>query len=222
MFKWIKAAPDSLEIILVLLLAFGWFTAESTVSMVSAGNEPVLMDDVRIWVLLVQELVLGGLAALLLLLRGRRPGNYGCRVSVLLTVQGVLLGALTLVFLFILYVVIGLVLGDPAESSRPLVLKVSPVPGLLLVLIHPVFQEFFSAGYLITSLRERWGAPACLLGSVALRVVHHTYLGQGGMLFMVCMGILFGLAYLQYRQLWPLFTGHAVLLGAILASPGDT
>ncbi len=46
----------------------------------------------------------------------------------------------------------------------------------------------------------------------ALRISYHTYRGLPGVLASLCDGVLFGLAYLQRRQLWPLILTHTVVI----------
>ncbi len=211
--RWFKSAPESLEIALVLCVTFGWFVGASTVSMLSTGDEVLAIRDKDAWTLLALELVFGGLALVILLLRNKRPKDFGLNVSLHLTVQGVVLCVLTVVLFYIAFTLMVALAGDTAGDSPRIDLKMSLFPALLLLLVNPIFEEFFVAGYFIRSLQDRWGKGTSLLGSVALRVSYHTDQGRSAMLFTLCLGLLFGLAYLRNRQLWPLFTGHAVLEG---------
>ena len=80
---------------------------------------------------------------------------------------------------------------------------------LLVSLVNPVFEEVLEAGYFIHSL-ERFGMWPVVLASGLLRALLHTYQGFNGAVSALTVGVVFGLAYWRWRQLWPLIVAHAL------------
>lgn len=47
-----------------------------------------------------------------------------------------------------------------------------------IVLINPLYEEFFAGAYVIRALEGPWGAVAAVAASSVLRMAYHTYQGQ--------------------------------------------
>ena len=75
---------------------------------------------------------------------------------------------------------------------------------------NPVFEEMLEAGYLISALHKFGMWPAILAGAF-FRGFLHVYLGAPGALAVFATGVIFGLVYWRWRQLWPLIVAHALL-----------
>ena len=87
------------------------------------------------------------------------------------------------------------------ERSLPAVLLASIVNGTYeeLVLIAFVFKAL-----------ERHDTQLIVGVSVLLRVVAHIYQGPVGAMSILAFGILMALAYVRFRQIWPLIVAHIV------------
>ena len=65
-------------------------------------------------------------------------------------------------------------------------------------------------GYFILSL-ERFGLWPAILASALFRSVLHTYQGVNAVVGVFVMGVIFGLVYWKWRQLWPLIVAHSLM-----------
>jgi membrane protease YdiL (CAAX protease family) len=75
---------------------------------------------------------------------------------------------------------------------------------------NPLFEELLEAGYLISALHKLGMWPAILAGAL-IRAFLHAYLGASGAMAVLATGVIFGLVYWRWRQLWPLIVAHALL-----------
>lgn len=216
--RWIAALPAWVELAVVLGITFGPFVWRSTQAALTPEVGGRVFTDAVLWGIAVQELVVGGLAVALLRARGKRLGDYGTRVSVGLVAAGPALVAATYAAYFVAFqVLVHLVDGEVLASRAP-ESRASLVAIAALVLVNPLFEELFVAGYVLSSLRERWGGPAALFASVALRMSYHTYQGPVGVVSNLCVGVVLGLVYLRWRQLCPLVVAHALMDAVGLAA----
>jgi len=139
-------------------------------------------------------------------IRGWSISNFGWRISWKGTAAGILLfiGA-TVVKLLVL------VLLAAVHPQRPgFVIAGLTVPVIfLLAVINPFFEEVLEAGYFIHSLQRLGMWPAVLASSV-FRGLLHLYQGVDGAAAIFAGGILFGLVYWRWRQLWPLVVAHSL------------
>lgn len=77
-------------------------------------------------------------------------------------------------------------------------------------LTNPVFEEFLESGYVI-SAASKFGMWPAVLSSAVLRACLHLYLGDFQPVVVLATGIILGLTYWRWRQLWPLILAHALL-----------
>jgi membrane protease YdiL (CAAX protease family) len=66
------------------------------------------------------------------------------------------------------------------------------------------------SGYFIWSL-QRFGMWPTVLASALFRAFLHAHLGLFGATGILIMGVLFGMTYWKWRQLWPLIVGHSLM-----------
>ena len=81
----------------------------------------------------------------------------------------------------------------------------------MVVLMNPLYEEVFSAGYLITALKMRFHPAVTIAAGVVLRILYHLYQGPISILHVVPLGVIFGLWYVRTGRLWPLVVAHAAL-----------
>ena len=81
---------------------------------------------------------------------------------------------------------------------------------ILNSITNPVFEEVFEAGYFIHSL-QRFGMWPAVLASALFRAFLHAHLGVNGQLCVFVLGVIFGLTYWRWRQLWPLIFAHSLV-----------
>jgi membrane protease YdiL (CAAX protease family) len=74
-----------------------------------------------------------------------------------------------------------------------------------------VFEEILVCGYVVQSLRGRFGVALAANASIALRMSFHLYQGPAAFLTYSLFGLLFTLFYVRTGRLWPLIVAHALL-----------
>ncbi len=210
MIRWIRSAPDWLEVVVVLAVTMGWLVWTSTMQALGGSGDGYVMTSSSALGLVGYEVAVTAVALGLLRLRGKFASHYGCSVSGRLLAAGV-----ALAFAFYAAFVVGYfathgLFGASAVRGVPLESEVALIPLLLLVIVNPFFEELFAAGYLITTLR-RFGPLVAVAASVALRMSYHSYQGPPGFIMSLTGGVLFGLVYYRWRQLFPLMVAHMIL-----------
>ena len=141
-------------------------------------------------------------------IRGWSFATFGLQVSWKWTGAGIVLFvAVVLVAIFqtLLFQVI-----HPAKIATPLIGGLSLPFVILMSLINPAFEELMEVGYFVHALKEYGMWPAGL-ASAFFRTVLHAYAGLNLAVTCLLIGLVFGLAYWRWRQLWPLFVAHAIM-----------
>ncbi|MEP6691508.1 MAG: type II CAAX endopeptidase family protein [Gemmatimonadaceae bacterium] len=114
----------------------------------------------------------------------------------------------------------------PALARQAASITASGTPSwtviIVVVMINPLFEEFFYLGIVANALRER--RPAIVLAVVVgLRVALHLYEGPLAVMGILPVGVLWSLYYLRTRRLWPVVAAHAILdalaLGLLTLDP---
>jgi hypothetical protein len=81
---------------------------------------------------------------------------------------------------------------------------------ILFSMANPFFEELMETGYFIRSL-QGFGMWPAVLASAFFRAFLHAHLGIFGAMNIFVMGVLFGLVYWRWRQLWPLIVAHSLM-----------
>jgi len=203
----LERIPDWGEFVFVVGLCWGWFAFRSVAIAVGMAQTPPL-DNAHLAGLITYELVAGSLAYAFLRARGWSRQDFPIQLTWSATAAGVLL----LLVDFLLHwiaVDVGRGLGGSVEPLKELSRSVSvafPV-AVLVSLVNGAFEELLLVGYVFRAL-GRQDLSLVLGVSAFLRMVAHLYQGPVGALSILCMGVLFGLVYARYRQLWPLIFAH--------------
>ena len=116
---------------------------------------------------------------------------------------------------FVVNVSMAKLLGESPQSENP-VLKLFldaaawkfGFLGLLVVFVGPVFEELMFRGWLVGSLREKWGDTAAIVVSSALFAVIHGDLP--GMPALFALGLVFGWVYRRSGSLWASILVHGM------------
>lgn len=191
------------EAVLVLFLAFGfdcvyefWLVAHA---------RPLLIDDH--WILRTVALELLKLAVILWIgrIRGWSITTFGWRI----TWKGVAAGVILFIAAAAAKILVNVALdGLGLVKTGGVVFSVSFPVILVLVAINPFYEEILEVAYVIKTL-QRFGMWPVILASSLLRGLLHVYQGFGGFVAMFAMGMIYGLVYWRWRQLWPLVVAHA-------------
>ena len=204
------------EFFLIVLLAFGLFSAASVKMLFGplTGRAAALFDDQRVWTLLAYQLSVAPIIAYILWQRGWAWADFAVRFSVRGVLQGMGLAAvaymlskaaLLLISPFATASVAPAMAAAPAAASLPL------AGVLLAAIVKPFFEEVLVCGYVVQSLRGRFGIALAVNASIALRMSFHLYQGPTAFLNFAVFGLLFTLFYVRTGRLWPLIVAHAIL-----------
>jgi len=211
------------EFCLVVLLAFGLFSVASVRALFGplTGRAALLFDDHRVWTLLVYQLSVAPVIIYILWERGWKWLDF----SVSMSPRGVLQGLGLAVVAFTL-VHAALRLAAPEAEAHgsavvalPAASGLIPVAGMLMAsIVKAIYEEVLVCGYVIQSLRGRFGIALAVNASIALRMSFHLYQGPAAFLGFAVLGLVFTLFYIRTGRLWPLIVAHALLEATQLLS----
>jgi membrane protease YdiL (CAAX protease family) len=206
--------PWQAEFAIVIFIAFGWFTYVSLHIFLVGHPGVVVSGSEKLHLVGFEVLVMIVLGAFLHA-RGWTLMRLGLAPSWRDTAIGIVLAGVS----YLLYRVAWIAVCELSPSlARTLVVhttlrsQISPFSMVALLTVNPLFEEVFVAGYVITVLKEKYGAVVAVSTSLTIRVLYHLYQGVGGLLSHIPDGLLFGMWYVRTRRLWPLVIAHAALV----------
>jgi membrane protease YdiL (CAAX protease family) len=200
--SFIRNLPAPAEFCLVLFIGFGLYIAGSIWMVIKSGR--IEINNAGCCVILIGELLLLPTVLWIGKIRGWSPATFGFLASWKGTAAGVLL------FIVAQLTMVGTGIGAQLlhPERPPFGVARLAIPLVLLVsIINPVFEEVLEAGYFIRSL-QGFGMWPAVLAAALFRVTLHWWLGINAALSVFALGILFGLVYWRWRQLWPLVIAH--------------
>lgn len=194
------------ELLLINLICFGPFAAMSVAGLLRRETT-LLYDDRRLYTIVAIEVVCGALAILILRARGWKLAGLGMRVSMPLTIAGMILYIVaTTIIAGINLVFIAIAGTDPGDATTPVATAGWP-SFLLLLAIDPLYEETFEVAYNVRAA-ERDGPAFAITLSAVVRLICHAYQGPIAPLTILPMGIIFALVYWKWRRVWPLAVAH--------------
>ena len=212
------------EFFLIVLLAFGLFSVASVRALFGplTGRAALLFDDHRVWTLLIYQVSVAPVIGYILWERGWKWPDFSVRISP----RGVLQGfALALVAFALLKAGFLLTSSVATASMAPAAIAMPALPGFLAIggmlmaaVVKAVFEEVLVCGYVVQSLRGRFGIALAVNASIAIRMSFHLYQGPGAFLSFALFGLIFTFFYIRTGRLWPLIVAHALLEAVALLS----
>lgn len=194
------------EWLLINLVCFGPFAALSLHGLLQRQSSMVF-DDRRALTVVGIELVAGTIAVLILRARGWTLADLGFRVSVPLTIAGLVLVIVANVAIAGFYQLFVLASGTDPAAATTVVPRVSWVPLLLMLAIDPLYEETLEVAYNVRAL-EGSGAAFAITFSAAVRMVCHAWQGPIVPLTILPLGLIFAAVYWKWRRVWPLVVAH--------------
>ena len=212
------------EFFLIVLLAFGLFSVASIRALFGplTGRAALLFDDHRVWTLMVYQLSVAPVIIYILWERGWKWLDFSVRISPRGVLQG--LGLAIVAFALskaalMLAASVASASTAPALAAAPMATGVLAMGGMLAAsIVKAVFEEVLVCGYVVQSLRGRFGIALAVNASIALRMSFHLYQGPTAFLSFAVFGLLFTLFYIRTGRLWPLIVAHALLEAVQLLS----
>jgi membrane protease YdiL (CAAX protease family) len=80
---------------------------------------------------------------------------------------------------------------------------------ILISVVNPVLEESLWGGYFVHALK-RYGMWVAVWASALLRTYCHAHLGIRALVSILPQGVIYGLVYWRWRQLWPLVIAHSL------------
>lgn len=190
------------EFVLVISLAFGLAIIGSLAAALSYSNQPVEFGDAGLVGTLAFELVIGTVLWLILRAREWKWSDFSVHYSNGTTILGLLIGAITLIVWCVFEWLFGKV-PSAVSGTMPLVLAVS--------VVNPLFEELLVLGYVVQSMRKRFGLVTAMNVSIAIRLLYHLYQGPLAVIPIALFGVLVTLVYVRMGRLWPAIVAHGAV-----------
>lgn len=208
-----KRLPAGAEFAIVVVLVFGWFIFSSLHSYF-LGHWVVRTSNAGKLHLIAFELVVMAVAGAFLYARGWTLERIGLRITLKDTAIGVGMGVGLFLFIHGVWYAASTVaptLTRAAHSVRADASQMSLGVIIAVLVVNSVYEEVFASGYVVTFLKDRFGATLAVNASVFIRLLYHLYQGVGAVLSIVPIGLVFAIWYVRTRRLWPLIVAHACL-----------
>ncbi len=212
MVEWIQKRSPATEFVFIAALTFVPMTFFSMVAMLATDRQ-ILFTNGSVVRTLIYEMLVLGVTALVLRVRGWKLSDFGTKISWRLTGMGI---ALFIVWMFVhfhCYVVATMIFGEltfhPGFAHGNVRVAVPLI--CVTAVVNPVFEEFFVVGYVFNALERLRSARFALIASAGLRLAYHLYQGPLGVVTIIPMALIFGCAYTRWRRLWPLVFAHGIM-----------
>ena len=212
------------EFLLIVLLAFGLFSVASVRALFGplTGRAALLFDDHRVWTLLIYQASVAPVIAYILWERGWKWPDFSVRISPRGVLQGFALAIVAFALLkagFLLTSSVATASGATPAIAMPALPGILAMGGMLMAaVVKAVFEEVLVCGYVVQSLRGRFGIALAVNASIAIRMSFHLYQGPGAFLSFALFGLIFTFFYIRTGRLWPLIVAHALLEAVNLLS----
>jgi len=205
------------EFALIVLLAFGLFSVASVRALFGplTGRAALLFDDHRVWTLLIYQVSVAPVIMYILWERGWRWLDFSVQVTPRGSLQGFALAIAAFALSkagFLLTSSVATASVSPTMVAAPVATGMVAMGGMLFAaVVKAIFEELLVCGYVVQSLRGRFGIALAVNASIALRMSFHLYQGPGAFLSFALFGLVFTLFYIRTGRLWPLIVAHAAL-----------
>jgi membrane protease YdiL (CAAX protease family) len=215
-FGFFKLHPI-LEFVLILIIALGDFiiSAFKWVSISANENTVITYGNSDILHLLFYET--GVLLVIVFILKWQRWPfkNFGLSFSIDKITAGLVLFIANYFIYLLMFKLFGsFVLTEDGGSTSATVsfsTSLNILPLTLFSLFNPFFEEFILVGYIVTSLRKKFGLVVCVIVSVFFRLSFHIYQGPIILLSILPMGVLFAIYFWNKKSILPLIIGHGLM-----------
>jgi membrane protease YdiL (CAAX protease family) len=211
--KLLQSLTPGAEFLIVITVAFGPFIVESLFAALHPVAEPHHSAE-SLDYLVVYELALLGALGAFLYFRGWSFKRLGFAPTLLDTAIGLGLGLFVILSYAFLWSALATTMPQLAAAASHTQVVAPGVPLLTaasVVLVNPVFEEVFVAGYTMTVLKDTRGESFAFNASVTIRLLYHLYQGVVGVITVIPLGLILAFWYARTGKLWPLIVAHAAL-----------
>lgn len=197
---------------LVVIGAFGWFIVSSLYYALHPATYPGHSTG-TFWYLTVYEIAILILLGTLLRYRGWSARSLGLSFLWSDIPAGLAIAAtawLSYAGAFWLLRLAAPQLAAAATGIHVIQNGVSAASALSVVVVNPIYEEIFVAGYIIAALKDGRHTALAINVSVAVRLLYHLYQGVAAVVGVLPLGLIFATWFAYQRRLWPLIIAHAL------------
>jgi CAAX protease family protein len=194
------------ELVLINLICFGPFAALSIAGLVRRETQ-IVYDDRYLYTTLAIEIVAGALAVLILRARGWKLSDFGLRVTMPLTIAGMLLFIGANIAIAGFYEAFRAITDTDPSGATETVARASWLAIILLLAIDPLYEELFEVAYNVRAT-EKDGPAFAITLSATIRLICNLHQGPIAVLTILPLGIIFAAVYWKWRRIWPITVAH--------------
>src|SRR5262249_20861255 len=154
----------------------------------SYSGEPVDFNDDLLMGTVVYECFAGAIAFLILRTRGWKWSDFAVHASRGSTILGAIVALSLFAFGYAF---------EALFAKVPVILSATLVPIVVISIVNPLFEELLVLGYVVQSMRKRYGITTAFNVSLALRIVYHLYQGPLAVIPIAVMALVFTLVYVK-------------------------
>jgi uncharacterized protein len=209
--QWVENASPIFEFLIVVLVAFGYFSVGSLFSLFFESRKVLITGGSLISLLVYEITVLLALGWFL-----RKRGWTLARFGVKLSWKSILMGFGLIPTVYIAYVLIWITLASLFPEIQTInqskSLSTSGVNlwiAILVSFINPVFEEIFVCGYIVHFFKKSKNLLYAILISMFIRTIYHLYQPIQGIISIIAIGLVFGLFYAKTNRLWSVIVAHS-------------
>jgi uncharacterized protein len=209
--KWVENASPRLEFLVVIFVAFGYFSASSLFYLFSETDEVSITERTLIS-LLLYEITAFLFLGWFLKRRGWIFAQLGVTPTWKSTVVGVGLIPAVYVTYALTWIALALLFPEIQAISQSKLLSASGISLWTIIfasIINSMFEEFFVCGYLIHFLKKLNNLWIAVIISTFIRTLYHLYQPIQGIVAILSLGFIFGLFYAKSNRLWSVVVAHA-------------
>lgn len=211
--KLLQSLTPGAEFLIVIVVAFGPFIVESLFAALHPGAGSRHTAE-NLDFLVAYELTLLVVLGTFLYFRGWSFKRLGLAPTLLDTAIGLGLGLFVVLTYAFLWSVLAAYMPQLAAAASHTGVAGRSVPlaaAIAFVIVNPVFQEVFVAGYTITVLKDTRGEFFAFNASIAIRLLYQLHQGVLGVITVIPLGLILAFWYTRTGKLWPLIVAHAAL-----------
>ncbi|WP_430812969.1 MULTISPECIES: CPBP family intramembrane glutamic endopeptidase [unclassified Carboxylicivirga] len=203
---------SKLELIIVLMLGFGFLAYNSTLSFLYGyTSKEIQVTDYGTYYNTLYQIIILTIIGVFLKYRGWKLSDFNLNFKFRMIFIAVLLFYITN-FLINITFGISTILGSDVINSgnKPnLTINADWLSLTMIIVINSIYEELLLIGYLFKRL-ERLNPVLVIIFSMLVRLSFHTYQGWYLLISIPAIALVFGIYYINFKKLWPLIIAHGI------------
>ncbi len=196
----------------VIIIVFGYFAVRSMMLLLKYHATSIPIGNTSLSFLIVIESVL--LLLFYTYCKYRRIENiFDFQLGLKTLLYGILLFIISYVFFRLLFPVLVILLVPDYQNLQPVFgygVKLSFLLIVTLSVLNGYFEELFLIRYTFAVLEKYVSITSVVAISTLIRLSYHTYQGLPGVLFVMCIGLIFCLTYFRFKTFEPIVISHVL------------